>query len=99
MTLLCSDWVGNACISQAKMVHYYGKYTAGERRKAIMAPKKKRQGTCEQCNNYVYDEDYECYACEMDLDEDEMAKFLADEFRDCPYYQPGDEYLVVRKQM
>ena len=50
-------------------------------------------------NNYVYDEDYECYTCEMDLDEDEMAKFLADEWKDCPYYQPGDEYLVVRKQM
>lgn len=50
-------------------------------------------------NNYVYDEDYECYTCEMDLDEDEMARFLADEYRDCPYYVPGDEYLVVRKQM
>ncbi len=61
--------------------------------------KKKPQGACEQCNNYVYDEDYECYVCEMDLDEDEMARFLADNFRDCPYYQPGDEYLVVRKQM
>ena len=35
----------------------------------------------------------------MDLDEDEMAKFLADEWKDCPYYQPDDEYLVVRKQM
>lgn len=63
--------------------------------------KKKKQpvGTCEQCNNYVYDDDYECYTCDMDLDEDEMAKFLADEFRDCPYYQSGDEYLIVRKQM
>ena len=57
------------------------------------------QGNCEQCNNCVYDEDYECYTCEMDLDEDEMARFLADEYRDCPYYVPGDEYLVVRKQM
>ena len=57
------------------------------------------QGNCEQCNNYVYDEDYECYTCEMDLDEDEMARFLEDEYRDCPYYVPGDEYLVVRKQM
>ena len=61
--------------------------------------KNKPAGTCEQCNNYVYDEDYECYTCEMELDEDEMAKFLADEWKDCPYYQPDDEYLVVRKQM
>ena len=61
--------------------------------------KKRIPSNCEQCNNYVYDEDYECYTCEMDLDEDEMARFLADEYRDCPYYIPGDEYLVVRKQM
>ena len=32
----------------------------------------------------------------MDLDEDEMARFLADEYRDCPYYVPGDEYCVYR---
>ncbi len=57
------------------------------------------KGNCEQCNNYVYDEDYECYTCEMDLDEDEMAGFLAGTFWDCPYYRPGDEYLIVRKQM
>ena len=55
--------------------------------------KKRKSGSCEQCNNY------ECYVCEVDLDEDEMARFLADEFRDCPYFQPGDEYLVVRRQM
>ena len=61
--------------------------------------KKKPQGSCEQCNNYVYDDDYECYTCEMDLDEDEMARFLSGTHFECPYYQPGDEYLVVRKQM
>lgn len=61
--------------------------------------KKSPAGICEECNFYTYDDDYECYICEQDLDEDEMAKFLADEFRDCPYYQPGNEYLVVRKQM
>lgn len=58
-----------------------------------------KSGICEECNNFVYDDDYECYTCEVDLDEDEMSKFLADSFRDCPYYQPGNEYLVVRKQM
>ena len=52
-----------------------------------MKKKKGPQGSCEQCNNYVYDEDYECYTCEMDLDEDEMARFLS------------NTYLVVRKQM
>jgi len=54
---------------------------------------------CEDCNNFVYDEDYEEYTCEMDLDEDEMARFLSSTYTDCPYYIPGDEYLVVRHQM
>lgn len=48
---------------------------------------------------YEYDEDYECYSCSMDLDEDEMVRFLQDQFFSCPYYRQGDEYLVVRKQM
>lgn len=61
--------------------------------------RKRQPGACEQCNNYVYDEDYECYVCEVNLDEDEMARFLADKVRECPYYQSGDEYLVVRKQI
>lgn len=42
---------------------------------------------------------YECYTCEVDLDEDEMARFLQDKFYNCPYYQLGDEYRIVRKQM
>ena len=54
---------------------------------------------CETCINYVYDEDYECYVCEMDLDEDEMYKFLSSSFDSCPYYQLNDEYKIVRKQM
>ena len=29
---------------------------------------------------FVYDEEYECYTCEVDLDEDEMARFLQDQF-------------------
>ena len=55
--------------------------------------------SCESCGNFVYDEEYECYTCEVDLDEDEMARFLQDKFYDCPYYQLGDEYRIVRKQM
>ena len=60
---------------------------------------KKRISSCDICMNYTYDDDYECYTCEVDLDEDEMARFLSNTYLDCPYYQPGDEYLVVRKQM
>ena len=54
---------------------------------------------CETCINFVYDEDYECYVCEMDLDEDEMSRFLSSSFDNCPYYQLNDEYKIVRKQM
>ena len=49
--------------------------------------------------NYTYDEDYECYTCEVDLDEDEMAHFMQDTYYNCPYFQMGDEYKIVRKQM
>lgn len=54
---------------------------------------------CESCMNYIYDEDYECYICEIDLDEDEMGKFLTGCFQNCPYYQVNDEYKIVRHQM
>ena len=54
---------------------------------------------CEFCNNYVYDDEEECYVCDMDLDEDEMYRFLTGTYEGCPYYQNGDEYLVVRHQM
>lgn len=53
---------------------------------------------CEDCNNYTYDEESGCYCCEMDLDEDEYIKFVSATFYNCPYYEPGDEYTIVRKQ-
>lgn len=59
----------------------------------------KGKTNCEYCSNYVYDEEYEQYICEMNLDEDEMSKFLRDTFYDCPYFQMNDEYKIVRKQM
>lgn len=53
---------------------------------------------CEDCNNYVYDDEYDCYNCEMNLDEDEYVKFMSSSFFNCPYYESGDEYKIVRKQ-
>ena len=55
--------------------------------------------SCDMCVNYVYDEDYECYTCLVNLDEDELVRFLADRFSDCPYFRLDDEYKVVKKQM
>ena len=60
---------------------------------------KKRISSCDICMNYTYDEDYECYVCGVNLDEDEMARFMEDRFYDCPYYRLGDEYAIVRHQM
>lgn len=57
------------------------------------------QSCCDTCSNYIFDDDYDCYCCDMNLDEDEMARFMADTMRDCPYYQLDNEYLVVRHQM
>mgnify|MGYP000079167979 CR=1 FL=1 len=57
------------------------------------------QINCEYCVNYTYDEDMEYYTCAMDLDEDEMRRFVQGTFQSCPYFRQGDEYTVVRKQI
>ena len=53
---------------------------------------------CESCNFYIYDELYDDYVCDMDLDEDEMVRFLSSHTANCPYWRPGDEYITARKQ-
>ena len=65
----------------------------------VYEARKMGQGNnCESCAYYLYDEDYECYVCDMDLDEDELARFLAADTRSCPYWRPGDDYITARKQ-
>ncbi len=54
---------------------------------------------CEYCANYVYDELGQYYTCLVNMDEDEMERFLADRNGGCPYYQSDDEYQVVKHQM
>ena len=44
---------------------------------------KKKSAGCEYCSNYVYDEDYEYYVCDINLDEDEMARFMSYSDWDC----------------
>ena len=53
---------------------------------------------CENCANYVYDSEQDCYCCEAELDEDEMMRFLTRQTGSCPYFNFYDEYSVVRKQ-
>lgn len=59
---------------------------------------KKQQTSCDSCAYFSYDDEYECYVCEINLDEDEMQRFMQGTFNNCPYYRFGDEYAVVRKQ-
>lgn len=53
---------------------------------------------CENCANYVYDEEYDCYCCEANMDEDEYGRFIASKAKECPYFNFYDEYSIVRKQ-
>ena len=59
----------------------------------------KEVSNCETCVNFVYDDEDECYVCDMNLDEDDMVRFLTGTFDNCPYYQLDDEYQIVRHQM
>ena len=61
--------------------------------------KKSMASGWDSCVNYVYDEEDECYYCLVNLDEDEMYRFLTGTQRACPYYRMDDEYGVVRHQI
>ncbi len=60
---------------------------------------KKNSGPCESCAYYSYDEDYEEWYCDMDMDEDDYQRLMSSPRGDCPYYRNGDEYRVVRHQI
>ena len=59
----------------------------------------KKQTNCESCMNFYYDEECGYYVCLVNLDEDEMAKFMSSAFYNCPYYHLYDEYKIAKKQM
>ena len=59
----------------------------------------KAKTNCDCCINYVYDDEFECYVCEVNLDEDELEKFMGNSFDNCPYFHLNDDYKIVKKQM
>lgn len=59
---------------------------------------KNSKTACETCAFFAYDDEYDCMFCEINLDEDEMLRFMQGSFNSCPYWRCGDEYSVVRKQ-
>ena len=48
--------------------------------------------------NYEYDEQFDEYCCGVSLDMDEAEGFMLGRTKSCPFYRPGDEYTIVRKQ-
>ena len=53
---------------------------------------------CLECVYYDYDEEADVYFCSMELDEDEMERFLRGNNSACPYYRRGDDYTTARRQ-
>lgn len=60
---------------------------------------RQQKSDCDSCLYYYYDEEYDCYCCDINLDEDELAHFMRNDAYNCPYYKLGNEYSIVRKQM
>ena len=54
---------------------------------------------CENCMYYDYDYDYGYYVCLMELDQDEMERFLRNQLTNCPYFIYGDKYKIVHQQI
>ena len=44
-----------------------------EEKKKQERKKKQIKSSCEMCEYYLYDDEYDYYYCDMDLDEDETA--------------------------
>ncbi len=58
-----------------------------------------KKTSCDNCIYFEYDDEYECDTCSMNLDDDEMYRFMQNAFYNCPDYKYGDEYTIVRKQI
>lgn len=59
---------------------------------------KKGSSNCENCAYYEYDDYYDSYGCSINLDEDEMERFMSYSTFNCPYFKFYDEYKMIRKQ-
>ena len=53
---------------------------------------------CESCMYYDFDDYMDAYICTLNLDEDEMIRFMSHPYSSCPYYKYYDEYKTVQKQ-
>ncbi len=53
---------------------------------------------CDNCAHFAFDDEYETYYCDVNLDEDDMARFMTGNTDNCHYFQLYDEYKIVEKQ-
>ena len=58
----------------------------------------KRKSKCDDCMNYILDDETDYYVCLVDFDQDEMEHFLTFAEDDCPYYRFLDDYALAKKQ-
>ena len=79
-----------------KKINLYNRYQLQMRK---IWKEKLMQTSCDFCAYNEYDEEDECYYCSVNMDEDDMARFVQSSYKYCPYYKSGDEYQVVRHQM
>lgn len=55
--------------------------------------------SCDTCAYFTYDDDYEDYVCDINMDEDDYRRLVESKYTQCPFYRDGDDYKVVRHQM
>ena len=54
---------------------------------------------CDECNNFQYDDEDECYYCVADMDEDDVYRLTQRQYKSCPFFGSNNEYEVVKKQI
>ena len=54
---------------------------------------------CDLCAYYWIDEEDGTGECQVNLDEDDLARMLSGSSDSCPYFQMDDEYKIVRKDV
>ena len=53
---------------------------------------------CDLCAYYWIDEEDGTGECQVNLDEDDLARLMQFKKTSCPYFSYGDEYKIARKQ-
>ena len=56
------------------------------------------KSSCEFCAYYNYNEYYDDYECSVNLDEDDVERFMRGSESSCPYFRFSDDYKLAQKQ-